>query len=294
MAISYVDVGRRLKAWRVAASLNAEDVSDRLGLSRAAVYRLERGEIVKIEVLEKVAALLNVSLALLMGVEVEYYPRASDFFERMRQLEENCDQILAHFEPVSFLLTSDAYPDYLRAMLLEAIPADLRATQEAELTNGIDEVMDILRQRKLQFGKKRANIVSLVGTREIERFLHVGLVGRLSIPTTIHTMRIEAAKREMLHMADLIESEPMGVQIGVVDDTLPPFAFQIFRQPDREYVAVSAFRLGELPNTRTGVATVTSSHEAVALYTKMMTDLWQRSHKGREGAAMVRQLVHRI
>jgi transcriptional regulator with XRE-family HTH domain len=294
MAVSYVDLGRRLKAWRIAASLKAEDVADRLGLSRAAVYRLERGEIVKVEVLEKVAALLNVSLALLMGVEVEYYPRASDFFGRMCELEENTDQLLAHFEPVSFLLTSADYPEYLRAMLLEAVPADIRATHEAEIARDIDEVLEILGQRKAQFTRKRANIISLVGTREIERFLHVGLVGRLSLPTTIHSQRIAAAKREMLHMAELIDSEPMGVQIGVVDDTLPPFAFQIFRQPSRDYVAISAFRLGELPNIRTGVATVTASHEAVALYTKMMTDLWERSRKGREGAALIRQLVQRV
>jgi hypothetical protein len=179
-------------------------------------------------------------------------------------------------------------------MLMEAVPADVRAKQEAEVTSDIDEVLAILARRKAQFARKRASIISLVGTREIERFLHVGLVGRLSLPTTIHSQRIEAAKREMLHMAELIESEPMGVQIGVVDDTLPPFAFQIFRQPARDYVAISAFRLGELPNIRTGVATVTASHEAVALYTKMMTDLWERSHKGRDGAALIRQLVQRI
>jgi transcriptional regulator with XRE-family HTH domain len=294
MAVSYVDVGRRLKAWRLAASLKADDVADRLGLSRAAVYRLERGEVVKLEVLEKVAALLNVSLALLMGVEVEYYPRAHEFFERMRELEEHSDQILAHFEPVSFLLTSEEYPEFLRAMLLEAVPIEIRSADEAAIARDIDDVLAVLRRRKAQFVRKRANIVSIVGSRDIERFLHVGLVGRLSLPTTIHSSRIEAAKREMLHLAHLIESEPMGVQIGVVDDTLPPFAFQIFRRRDREYVAVSAFRLGELPNIRSGVATVTAAHEPVALYTKMMTDLWERSRKGRDGAALVRQLVHRI
>src|SRR4029450_10988413 len=176
MAVSYVDLGRRLKDWRLASSLKAEDVADRLGLSRAAVYRLERREIVKVEGLEKVSAPLTVSLALLRGVEVEYSPRASGFFERMRELEENTAQLLAHFEPVSFLLTSPDYPDYLRAMLLEAIPADLRATQEAEVTKDIDDVLQILGHRKAQFARRRASIISLVGTREIERFLHLGLV----------------------------------------------------------------------------------------------------------------------
>ncbi len=290
----YEDVGRRLKAWRLAAAVKADAVADRLGLSRAALYRLEKGEIVKVDVLERIAALLDVSTASLMGVEVEHYPGASAFFERMRQLEEHTDQIFAHFEPVSFLLTSDEYPKYLRTMLLESVPAEIRSDLGSRVMEEIDAVMEILWQRKTQFAGRHVHIVSIVGARDIERFLHVGLVGRLSLPRAVHATRIEAAKREVLHMAELIESEPLGVQIGVVDDTLPSFSFQIFRQRDREYVAVSPFRIGELPNIRTGVATVTASPDAVALYKKMVTDLWERALKGREGARLLRRLVQRV
>ena len=31
-----------------------------------------------------------------------------------------------------------------------------------------------------------------------------------------------------------MEDEPIGVQIGIVPDTLPHASFQIFRQPDRQ------------------------------------------------------------
>jgi transcriptional regulator with XRE-family HTH domain len=51
----------------------AEEIAERLGVSRAVVYRMEKGEIVKIETLERMAKLLNTSLASLLGVEVEYY-----------------------------------------------------------------------------------------------------------------------------------------------------------------------------------------------------------------------------
>lgn len=291
MSISYVNVGQRLKSWRLAASMKAEDVADRLRLSRAAVYRLEKGDIVKIDVLERVAELLGVSLALLMGIEVEYYPRAIEFFERMRQLEHTADQILAHFEPVSFLLTSDEYPAYLETMLFETLPGEIRKNPQSRVKKEIDAVMEILRQRKAQFARKHGNIVSIVGTREIERFIHVGLVGRLSLPQATLRTRIEAARREVLYMAELVESEPIGVQIGVLDDVLPTSTFQIFRQPDRDYVAVSAFRIGELPNIRTGVATVTCSSEKIALYLNMMREWWRRSSKGREGAQVLRRLV---
>jgi len=97
-SIDYVALGNRLRAYRVGASLLAEDVAERLGISRAVVYRLEKGEIVKIETLERLAHLLDTTLASLLGVEVEYYSTALGLFERMRQLEESSDRILAHFD----------------------------------------------------------------------------------------------------------------------------------------------------------------------------------------------------
>src|SRR5690606_844821 len=102
-----------------------EDVAERLEVSRAVVYRMEKGEIVKIERLERLAHLLDTSLASLLGVEVEYYSNALGLFERMRQLEQKSDRIFAHFEPVSLLLTSDQYLEHMRSMLLEASSSDI-------------------------------------------------------------------------------------------------------------------------------------------------------------------------
>ena len=80
-----------------------------------------------------------------------------------------------------------------------------------------------------------------------------------------------------------MEDEPIGVQIGIVPDTLPHASFQIFRQPDRQVLALSPFRLGEQPNIRVGVAMITSAPEALALHEKMAKDPRQRALKG--GAA---------
>src|SRR5690606_18498448 len=80
-SIDYAALGNRLRAYRVGAGLQAEDVAERLGVSRAVVYRMEKGEIVKIEMLERLAHLLNASLASLLGVEVEYYSNALGLFE---------------------------------------------------------------------------------------------------------------------------------------------------------------------------------------------------------------------
>ncbi|RYE74113.1 MAG: XRE family transcriptional regulator, partial [Hyphomicrobiales bacterium] len=73
MAIRFEEIGERLKAYRLGRRLQAEDVAERLGISRAAVYRIEAGGVVKIETLERLATLLETTVASLLGAGVEYY-----------------------------------------------------------------------------------------------------------------------------------------------------------------------------------------------------------------------------
>lgn len=113
-SIDYLAIEQRLRAYRIAASLNAEQIAAELGISRAAVYRLGKGEIKKIETLERLAQCLNTTVETLLGVGMEYYPHASGFFKRMRQLEEGSTRIYSHFEPFSYLLTSEKYDAYLQ------------------------------------------------------------------------------------------------------------------------------------------------------------------------------------
>ena len=222
-AFDYVALGNRLRAYRVGASLLAEDVAERLGISRAVVYRLERGEIVKIETLERLAALLETSMASLLGVEVEYYSTALGFFERMRQLEETSDRILAHFEPISLLLTSEDYLPFLRAMLAETSP---KGDSKVPSVSEIDKMLEIMQERRALFQKRRPHIVSLIGMRELERFVQTGLVGRVDLPANTRETRKIAARREVGRIADLMESEGYGPPLRVVigDGQGNPFA----------------------------------------------------------------------
>lgn len=289
--IDYAALGDRLRAYRIGASLLAEDVAEKLGISRAVVYRLEKGELVKIETLERLAHLLDTSLASLLGVEVEYYSTALGFFERMRQLEETSDRILAHFEPISLLLTSDQYLGYLRSMLLEASP---RAPGKGPKVSDIEHMLSIMAERKAYFERRRPHIVSLIGLRELERFVHTGLVGRVDLPADVRKKRVQAARREVQRIADLMESEPIHVQIGLIDDAMPASTFQVFSGPKHNVLAVSPFRLGELPNVRNGIATVTASSEAVRMYEQMINRLWRGASKGAAGAQLLRKLLDRI
>ena len=114
MGIRVDDIGNRLRAYRIGKGLAAEQVAEMLGVSRAAVYRIEAGEVIKIETLERLAGVLETSLGSLLGLGVEYYSNAISYFERMRQIEEKSDQVIAHFPPLSYLLTSSAYPKFPR------------------------------------------------------------------------------------------------------------------------------------------------------------------------------------
>ena len=300
-SIDYSALGDRLRAYRMGASLQAEDVAEKLGVSRAVVYRMEKGEIVKIETIERLAHLLGTSTASLLGVEVEYYANFLSFSERMRQLEEGADRVMAHFEPISLLLTSGEYLKYLRLMLLETLPAAAGppAAQDgnADDTLGpeaIERLMRILQERKQAFEKRRPSIVSLIGLRELERFVHTGLVGSLNLPADVRKERVLAARFEVQRIADLMESEPLHVQIGLVDDAMPTSTFQVFVSANRSVLALSPFRLGELPNVRNGIATVTAAPEALHLYEQMIQRLWRVSYKGKDGAEKLRALLSRF
>src|SRR5476649_51241 len=235
-AINFSDIGARLRAYRIGAELRAEQVADQLGISRAAVYRMEKGEIVKIETLGKLADILNTSLASMMGVGTEYYPSANAYIERMRQLEQGATRILAHFEPVSFLLTSDDYAGHLEQML--------RESGDGHEDGHISTMMDLLRDRKRSYAASPVPIISLIGMRELERFVHFGLIGRMDLPPATKMARSLAARKEVERIVTLLENQPAGMQIGIVDESMPNSTFQVFERPGGSYVAISPFRFG--------------------------------------------------
>jgi transcriptional regulator with XRE-family HTH domain len=286
------DVGRRLKAHRIERGQSADEIAARLGVSRAAVYRIESGDVVKIETLERLANELQTSLASLLGVNIEYYPSAIDYFDRMRQLEERCDQVVAHFPPISYLLTSDDYPIYLKRMLLESLPP--HAGDKRRIAGEIDAVITILNERKRSRALRRLSVVNFVTIPEIERLLKLGVVGRFDLAAEETALRRAAACAEVEHLIGLIEDEPMGIQIALLEETLPNITFQLFRGREGTSLGLSPFRLGgELPNIRLGLAMVTADRVAVELYEELADGLWQGAHKGKDAVRRLQAVLHR-
>lgn len=291
MAIRFDDIGNRLKAFRLGSGLSADEIAGRLGISRTALYRFEKGEVAKIETLERLAELLDVSVPTLLGVGVEYITSPVSFFERLRQIEETAEHIIVLAGPVSFLLASETFDRTLADVLTESIPEDAEGRER--MLAQVDELMPILQQRKEAYRKRQPGILNLISGAEIDRFLRNGLVGRPDLPDEILRERRDRARKEAAHLADLMEAEPIGVQIGVVPGALPHTSFQIFRQPDRRVLSLSPFRLGEQPNVHAGIAMITQAPEALALHEKAAEDMWRRALKGAAAAKLMRELMAR-
>jgi len=292
MAIRFDEIGRRLRAYRLGKNLTASEVADRIGVSRAAVYRLEKGELVKIDTLEKLSALLDVSLPSLLGVGVEYYNNSIAFFERLRQIEESAVHMLGNFSPVSFLLMSDGYVDYLRLMLIEALSQVQPEPESA--SDMVDRLLDILRERRASVAKRRTPIVSIINMHDVERFLRFGLVGRFDLPPDVVHERRQAARAEFERFIALLTRPPLGTQVGIVEDAPSAQTFLVFDTYDGSVVTLSPYRLGDHPNITSGIAMVTSAPEAVRLFKGTIVEQWDRAHKGESGARILRAILDRV
>jgi transcriptional regulator with XRE-family HTH domain len=289
MPLRFDDIGNRLKAFRLGSGLSAEEIAHKLGISRTALYRFEKGEVAKIETLERLAELLAVSVPTLLGVGVEYVASAVSYFERMRQIEESAEHVIVLAGPISYVLASDTFHRALGDILRESVPDG--AERRVHALAQIDELMEVLRQRQETYRRRRPAIVNLISAAEMERFLRNGLVGRHDLSAEVRAERRALARAEAEHFTALMENEPIGVQIGIVPDTLPHTSFQIFRQPDRKILALSPFRLGEEPNIRVGVAMITSAPEALALHEKMARELWASALKGPAAVRAMRAMM---
>lgn len=289
MSMRFTEIGQQLRAYRLESGLRAEEIAARLGVSRAALYRYEKGEVIKLDTIKRLAELLKISPLSLLGIGVEYYNRPIGYFERLRQIEETADQILQVSAPICYLTTSDTYDDALGEAFEEA--AEQAGGERVAMRSMAEQVLGILAMRKRMYGMRRPSIITMISLPQVQRILEQGVVTAPNMSDRIRRICRDVAAQEIANIATLMETEPMGLQFGLLAGAPPTSSFKILRARDRVNLAINPFRTDTHPASQLGVAMITGADEAIAAHQRVAEACWREAVKGPAGANRLRQLL---
>jgi transcriptional regulator with XRE-family HTH domain len=287
----FADIGQQLRAYRLESGLRAEEIAARLGVSRAALYRYEKGEVIKLDTIRRLAELLKISPLSLLGIGVEYFSRPVAFQERLRQIEEGADQILMVGGGVCYQTATDAYDGALAEAWTEA--ADGAADRVAARA-ATDQMLGLLTARKKLHQSRRPTITAILGEGALLRMLRDGVAAGLPVPERTRQRCLAAARAEAESIAAMMESVPIGVQIGLASAVEPAGSFIVLRGRDRAHVVASPFAADTPPQGGIGVSSITAADEAVAAHQRVAEAAWRDSLKGAAAAARVRELIREL
>ncbi|MDI3306787.1 MAG: helix-turn-helix transcriptional regulator [Acetobacteraceae bacterium] len=287
----FADIGQQLRAYRLESGLRAEEIAARLGVSRAALYRYEKGEVIKLDTIRRLAELLKISPLSLLGIGVDYFARPVAFLERLRQLEEEADQILLVGGAVCYQTATDAFDGALAEAWTEAATV---GPDRVLARTAADQALGLLAARRKLYQQRRPTIIGILSEGALRRFLQDGVAAGLSVPDRTRARCRAAAVTEAEALAGLMESVPIGVQLGLSAGPDPAGSFMVMRGRDRAYVVGSPFAPDTSPSAGIGVATITAADEAVAIHQRVAEAAWRDALKGAEAAARVRQLAKEL
>ena len=154
-----------------------------------------------------------------------------------------------------------------------------------------DATLTSLEERRRNYEQRQPTIIALVSIDAVERILQHGLAYGLPPDPALEQRCREAAVVEMERLAGLLDTPPMGYQVGLLRQGENTGSFRIMRQRDRSMLAVNPFRPGASLLRQTGIAIVTGAAEAVAAHQRVAEQLWKTSVKGEEGAGILRRLI---
>src|SRR5215217_3943204 len=222
----FADIGQQLRAYRLESGLRAEEIAARLGVSRAALYRYEKGEVIKLDTVRRLAELLKISPLSLLGIGVEYFARPVAFLERLRAIEEQAEQIILLGGAVCHQTATDAFDGAVAEAWTEAADAqpDRFAARAAA-----EQCLGLLGARRRAYQQRRPNVLAILSEAAIQRFLAEGVAAGLAVPERVRTRCRAAAQAEAEAMAGLMESVPIGVQVGLATGSDLTGSFMVLR-----------------------------------------------------------------
>lgn len=286
--MKFADIGQQLRAYRMESGMRAEEIAARLGVSRAALYRYEKGEVIKLETIRRLAELLKVSPLSLLGIGIEYFARPGAFHERLRGLEEQADQILIVGGAYSWPITDEAFEGALGEAWTQAVAA---GPDKAAQLSMVEQALGTLTARKRLYQQKRPTVIAVLGESAMARFLAEGVAPGLPVPEATRTRCHEAARREAEALANIMESVPIGLQIGLAAGAQPSAPFMVLRGRERAHVVTAPLAPDLSPSAVAGVAGITAAEEAVAVHQRVAEAMWRDALKGAAAAERVRALI---
>ncbi|MDR3520334.1 MAG: helix-turn-helix domain-containing protein [Acidocella sp.] len=283
------EIGQQLRAYRMESGLKAEEISARLGVSRAALYRYEKGEVIKLDTVNRLAELLKISPLTLLGIGVEYYTKPIGYMERLRQIEETSDQILQVFGPLHYLITSDHY-DAVLAQIFEE-QAEASGAERGMVRAAAEQLLGVMNARKRTYAARKPSIIAILTVSSIQKFLMDGVAGATAASERLRNAARDVAIREMELVANLMESEPIGLQLGLMAAGEPNGPFTLLRSRERATLAINPFPVDAAPATQSGVAMITGAEDAVAAHQRISETAWRDAIKGTAAAERVRSMI---
>jgi hypothetical protein len=141
------------------------------------------------------------------------------------------------------------------------------------------------------YALRRPTIIAMIAVSAVQRFLEVGVAGTVAASERVRRICRQVAVTEIENIATMMETEPMGLQFGLLAGPEPSSAFKILRSRDRASLAVNPFRTDTHASAQTGVAMVTASDEAIAAHQRVAEASWREAIKGAAGATRLRQMI---
>lgn len=286
--MQFADIGQQLRAYRLESGLRAEEIAARLGVSRAALYRYEKGEVIKLDTIRRLAELLKISPLSLLGIGIEYFTRPAGFQERLRQVEEQADQILQIGGSVCYQVAGESFDGAIAEAFTEAADA---ASERLPARAAADQVLGLLSARRRLHQTRKPSITAMLSEASLRRMLVEGVAPGLPLPERSRARCRQAARNEAERIADMMDNLPMGLQLGLLSGIEPSATFFVLRGREKAHVCTSPFPPDTAPAAGMGVATVTAAEEAVAVHQRVAEAAWRDALKGPNAAARVRDLL---
>jgi transcriptional regulator with XRE-family HTH domain len=284
----FEDIGEQLRTYRLESGLKADEIAARLGISRAALYRYEKGEVIKLDTVRRLAEMLQVSPLALLGIGVDYFSRVTSFHERLRHIEQEADSQLHLGGAFGFAIASDGFFEILRSLWLEA--ANMAPDQVAA-RGAADQCLTLLAQRRLILGQRRPSIIAILSETAIRRLLADGICAGLPLSERRRAEARAAAVTEAENLANQMEQAPLGVQIGLLPEPEPINQAIIFRSRERGFVVGNPFPADAHPAWAQGIVSVTSADDALAVHQRVAEACWRQARKGMAAAQRLRGLI---